>query len=247
MDSAPIPRILHQTWRDDRPPPRLAAWRDGWRRLHPHWEHRFYTDADIRRWIARHRPEWGDLYAAYRHPIQRVDLFRYLVVHHHGGLYADLDMACRRPVDPLLAAGGCVLSVEAHLTRAYQAELGYRRPVQIANCIFAAPPGHPFLARLLDRLRRQGAGPVPSDGAVEEATGPRRLTRTYFDLPAGERRAVRLLPQIHLMAPTVYPDLFPFDRRVYARHHCAGTWKRAGRRVGLRRRLVERSRLPRFW
>lgn len=225
----------------------MAALRDGWRRRHPHWSYRFYTDADCRDVVRRHFPDWTGIYDAYRRPIQRVDLFRYLIVYHHGGLYADMDMACFRPVDALLGGSTCVLSVEALLTRAYQRELGYRKPLQVANCIFAAAPGHPFFSQVLEKVRHHARTQAVSDRDVEDATGPRMLTRVYFSLDENVRSQIRLLPQIHLMAPTCYPDRFPFNRKVYARHHCAGTWKTPSGPISLNRRWIERNRLPRFW
>jgi hypothetical protein len=43
-----IPRIIHQTWKTADVPPRFAAWRESWARLHPGWQHRLWTDEDNR-------------------------------------------------------------------------------------------------------------------------------------------------------------------------------------------------------
>lgn len=40
---------------------------------------------------------------AYKYPIQRIDAFKYFVLWHYGGIYMDMDIACRRSLDPLLA------------------------------------------------------------------------------------------------------------------------------------------------
>src|SRR5262245_10095931 len=107
-----IPHILHQTWQTEELPPHFARWRAGWRALHPHWEHRFYTDSDIARIIADRAPQWRATFEALTIPIQRVDFFRYLIVYLDGGVYADLDMVCYRANDVLLDGATCVLGVE---------------------------------------------------------------------------------------------------------------------------------------
>ena len=50
-----IPRIIHQTWKDDAPPARFASFQAAWRRLHPQWTYRFWTDATARAFVAEAR------------------------------------------------------------------------------------------------------------------------------------------------------------------------------------------------
>ena len=187
--------------------------------------------------------DWLGLYDGLPRTIQRVDLFRYLVLYLDGGLYADLDMACFQPVDRLLAGAGCVLSVEAHLTRRRQRELGYARPVQLANCVLASRAGHPFLRGLLDRIRAAPAGDQADDDEVEDSTGPRALTRHFYASEAA-RRDVRVLPQVFLMSPNEYPRLAPLSANLYARHLTAWSWRSDRVSKGAWRRWVERNRLP---
>ena len=228
-----IPHIVHQTWKSADLPPRFAKWRQAWRTLHPQWDHRFYDDADIRRVIADRAPRWLSVHDRLPRAIQRVDLFRYLIVYLDGGLYADLDMEPHLPSDSLVADASCVFCVEFHLGARRQKELGYRLPWQIANCIFAAAPGHEFFAEILDEIGRRASNPVIKDADVEDITGPRMLTRLAFALTREQRGAVRILPQINWMAPREYPRIGPLARLVHASHATAGTWRTA--------------RIPRLW
>jgi mannosyltransferase OCH1-like enzyme len=245
-----IPRILHQTWRTAELPPLFRRCRDGWLARHPAWEHRFYDDDDCRSVVSAIGGAWLAIYEALSTAIQRADLFRYLVVHAHGGVYADLDMECFRPIDALVDGAACVLSVEAHLTARRQAELGYARPLQLANCVFAAAPGTPFFARVLGRIERaaeRGELGVEVDADVEDTTGPRMLTRCFDGLGADERDSIRVLPQILLMAPLGCPRVPFFGPPIHARHLTAGTWKAKSARSSLQRWWVERNRLPPLW
>jgi len=243
--SADIPKILHQTWRSADLPPQFARWRRTWLDLHPDWEHRFYDDDDIHRIVANRAAHLVPVFAALPHPIARIDLFRYLIVALDGGLYADMDMEAYRPSDNLLAGASAVLSVEAKIGQRYQAQLGYKQPWQIANCIFAAAPGHPLLAAMIERVARTAAAPPTRDADVEDIAGPRALTRLLYELPATQRGALRVLPQIHWMAPWEYPRIGPLARLIHARHATSGTWRSAAEaKRPWRERLTARNRLP---
>ena len=39
-------------------------------------------------------------------PVQKADIFRYIVLMVHGGVYADIDVTCVRPVDQWIAHTG---------------------------------------------------------------------------------------------------------------------------------------------
>ena len=244
---AEIPRILHQTWRADAVPAPFQRCRDGWLAQHPSWEHRLYDDAACLVFVRSRGARWLDLYERLPTAIQRADLFRYLVVDAYGGVYADVDMACYRPIDALLAGASCALSIEAHLTRRRQHELGYTQPRQLANCIFSATPGHPFLQALIDEIASLVRLDVQTDADVEDSTGPRMLTRVFERLDPEEQAGIRVLPQMLLMAPRECPRVPLLGPPIHARHLFAGSWKRPSGRASLRRWWIERSRIPPLW
>ena len=220
-----IPAILHQTWRTADLPMPFAAWRIGWIKRHPDWDHRLYDDGSIRRTICDRAPRWLPTYEALPRAIQRVDFFRYLIVYLDGGLYADIDTVSYLPCDPLLDGENCVLGIELHLHRHLQEELSYNQPWQLANFIFAAAPGHPLFGTLIEAIARAARTPARDDEIVQEVTGPRMLTRVVQKLPKQEARSIRILPQVAWNAPWAYPRLGPLARRIYARHACFGSWR----------------------
>lgn len=76
-------------------------------------------------------------YDGYKYPIQRVDAFKYFVLWHYGGVYMDLDVSCRRPLQPLL-------EFPAWFPRAH--------PVGVGNDLMAARPQHPVMGKILQEL-----------------------------------------------------------------------------------------------
>lgn len=237
-----IPAIIHQTWKSLHFPKDVALLKQGWERLNPSFEHRFYEDAGCRKVVAEVFPDYIDDYDRLPVPVMRADVFRYAVVYRDGGVYADMDMECLKPIGSLLHLGGCVLSEEAHLGTVRQKELGYQRPIQIANCIFAAVPRHAFFRaafeRAMDLFR---AHSDPQEISVEDVTGPRMLTRLYEKFTDED---VTVLPQIVLMAPLDYPNIWPLNQHMHARHRTFGTWKSEGVRQSFMRKIIERNRPP---
>jgi inositol phosphorylceramide mannosyltransferase catalytic subunit len=221
-----IPKIIHQTWKNAELPAPFRSYQQSWRDHHPGWEYRFYDDAACRALVRDHVPTLLPLYDACPHPVQRADIFRYLAVARYGGLYADLDMECYRPMDALLAGASCVFGIEARLAPRRARLLKLRHTERIANCIFATEAGHPVFTGIIAALER-----IPRGAALAEevigTTGPGMLT----DVVQAYRQShpVRILPQICWLPPTRpdYPNRFPFNLHMYAKHHFAGTWKPA--------------------
>ncbi|MBL1098006.1 glycosyltransferase [Streptomyces coffeae] len=218
-----IPPLIHQTWKDDDVPPRWRAWAASWRRHHPEWEYRLWTDADNRAFLEQHYPWFLPVYDGYPEPIMRADAIRYFLLDHFGGVYADLDFECLRPVTDLLAGRELVLGLEPeeHTRLLWARRRGLRRVV--GNAFLASRPGHPFWAHAHRELVGTHTAPGPLD-----ATGPYFLTRAVDSAPSG--------CSISLLGPqTLYPVPSPHATEAYGRHevdlsqayavhHWSGSW-----------------------
>lgn len=237
-----IPFVLHQIWLSGEPPADQLVLRDSFRRFNPTLDMRFHDDAAAARLVRDAFPDLVPLFESLAFPVLKADLFRLVAVLHHGGFYADMDMECLAPLDHLSRHDHAIFGVEAKVTRIRQRELGYAQPYQLANCIFAAPPGHPFVRALLDHVVAElTAKPVTRKADVENTTGPRAVTRFFY---ARRPADVRVLKQIYWVPPDGYADFAPLAGRILCRHHFKGSWKDTGEARSLKRRLIERNRLP---
>jgi hypothetical protein len=117
-----IPRLLHRVWVGPEPVPDELD--ESWRRCHPDWEHRVWTDADLR---SLSLPEEALDPSGLSHVV------RYQVLALHGGVYVNADLEATRTFDPLL--------------RGVQAFAAYTRPGLVGTGILGAVPGHPALSR----------------------------------------------------------------------------------------------------
>jgi FkbM family methyltransferase len=106
----PIPARIFQTWKSrDSVPPRLAAWSSTFRAHNPAFTYTLWDDRDNRDFIQREFPWFLNLYDRYPAEIYRADAVRYFHLYMYGGLYADMDTECLRPLDGLLNLAGVVL------------------------------------------------------------------------------------------------------------------------------------------
>lgn len=239
--TSPIPMLLSQTWKSEVLPPEAAILRDGWIKKNPKLDCRIFDDAKSRRVVQDIVPDLIDSYDRLPHPVMRADIFRYAIIYRDGGMYADIDMECIGPIDEFMRAGPCLMAIESHLTHTRMKELEYPAPIQIANCIFAAVPGHPFFLAAIHRALAlfQLEKTVGYD-RVEDITGPRMLTRLFFEQ---EWEGMVVAHQIGLMAPLHYPDIWPINRNMFTRHRTYGTWKIPSKNTSLSRLWIERNKL----
>ena len=221
----PIPRVVHQTWKNAEVPGDLAAWRRSWIALNPGWEPRLWTDEDCRELIRRDYPWFLAVFDEYPEGVMRADAARAFILHRHGGVYADLDFECLRPLAPLLEGKGAVLGVEPerHRVRHFPLPGGPGRIV--CNAFMASVPGHPFW----EHVHRALVG-AHREREVLDATGPFLLTRACESWP--RRGELSLEPPALLYpitADEAWDELTPEVRRLlaataFAVHHWRGSW-----------------------
>lgn len=98
-----IPKIIHQTWKDVFIPHWLAKYVATWIHLNPDWEYIFWSDNDLDLLIAEEFPFLVSSYSSLPLKIMKVDLARYCIMSKYGGVYADIDFECYRPLGNILA------------------------------------------------------------------------------------------------------------------------------------------------
>jgi len=145
LGSSDVPKIIHQSWKTTQLREDHEVWQHSWIDANPGWKYMFWTDLDNRQLVADFYPDLLYTYDILPKNITRADFVRALYMHKYGGVYADLDTWCLRPVDTLLTAGPGI---------AYVAEMGpdliYEH--NIPNAWYASSPGHPFWLFFAERV-----------------------------------------------------------------------------------------------
>ncbi|KAI9100395.1 nucleotide-diphospho-sugar transferase [Phlyctochytrium arcticum] len=134
-----VPPIMHYI-AIDMTPPYPAKWlaaRASCVALHPTWTFMYWDTASATAFIQREHPTLLKQWQSYRVPIQRADTLRYLLLYTYGGTYLDMDLECKRPLDPF---------------RKFEFIAPAAHPVGISNGFIMAAPTHPFLAQVVSQL-----------------------------------------------------------------------------------------------
>jgi len=153
-----------------------------WTVHNPSFDVWFWTDSGVRRLLDLYFPAWlVELYDSYPLAINRADLRKYVVLYAVGGVVADLDVECLRPLTPLLdrlqlSQHGCVVGQEPRLHREFLYSAGAEPYVTTA--VIACRPQHPFVRFVLGLLPRyaDNADKLRWNDNVLNSTGPTFLS-----------------------------------------------------------------------
>ncbi|RKZ53629.1 MAG: hypothetical protein DRQ99_31665, partial [Candidatus Parabeggiatoa sp. nov. 3] len=223
----PIPKIIHQTWKDKHVPPNCVPLQRTWLTHHPDWEYWLWTDVDNRAFISEHYAWFLPVYDGYPENIMRADAVRYFMLYHYGGLYVDLDFECLRPLEPLLVGREVVIALEPleHLEKELVRQRSFKQV--LCNALIASQPKHPFWEQVFQELKVYQNANDPLD-----ATGPFMLTRAYDSF--SQREALTIESSERLCPITdeqsrhgILKDNATRQRiakTAYAIHHWHGTW-----------------------
>jgi len=100
QDTTTIPTYIWQTYKTKELSAEVANIRNSWITKNPGWTVELYDDDDIDRYI---KTSWEeDMYSFYKAlplGVMKADLWRYLILTTHGGVYADIDSLCLKPVN----------------------------------------------------------------------------------------------------------------------------------------------------
>jgi mannosyltransferase OCH1-like enzyme len=217
-----IPRCIHQIWIQgaDAVPPRYRAAALTWKKRNPGWTHRLWDEKSLRALMLARAPEWWAVYSVQPEVEAKADVARYALLHAIGGLYADIDTECRRPIGPLLARSNSRL----HATY-YSGDR--RSPIECAtNSVVASCPRHPIWSLVLRRLEGNGLHML-----VVCRTGPdmlRPLLRQYAEDNPGD---VTLIGYPHAITTFIMPRVSMRALSWMRRENCILDFNDSGRRA----------------
>jgi hypothetical protein len=147
-----IPRLIHQSWKIREIPANLREFQRSWQVHHPAWEYKLWTDADNRRLIDEHYPQFAAFYQRLSPSILKADFVRMAYMHCFGGLYVDLDFEALRPLDGLLNKPQIVVGREFDGAGRFMRGRDY-----VVNALMASPAGHSVWLEIMqavhDRFR----------------------------------------------------------------------------------------------
>ncbi|CAD6592665.1 MAG: hypothetical protein ASARMPREDX12_006343 [Alectoria sarmentosa] len=135
-------------------------------------------------------------FLALRDPVLRADLVRYLILYGDGGVYADLDTVCLRPIHTWVPAGlkgkvNMVIGIEGDSLGGTMIK-GFSQHVGLGQATLAAKPGHFMMKRVIERVlsrlrmlaERQNSTLAAIEASYEDVidtTGPGVFSECIYD------------------------------------------------------------------
>ncbi|KAF2637926.1 hypothetical protein P280DRAFT_471593 [Massarina eburnea CBS 473.64] len=165
---AVIPRKIWQTWKTG---PLAFEQRDSdaaktWPAKNPSYRYEVLTDDNALQYVEWHygihgfnRPDIIDLYKELNITIIKADLLRYLVMYAEGGVYADIDVECLRPVARFIPERYTEEEVDMIVGVEIDEPDFAKHPILGSKCksfcqwTFAAKPRLPVMMRLIENIQ----------------------------------------------------------------------------------------------
>ena len=187
-----IPKIIHQIWIGSSFPEKYKEFQESWKKHHPSWEYRLWTDKEIRELKLINQA----MYDKATNLGEKSDIARYEILYRFGGLYVDTDFECLKSFDYL------------HHTCCFYAGLLSPRSANafnVANGLMGSCPGHPLLRECIYTM-------IPTNDnspmGIISRTGPYHLARCFRCL-----LLENALPEYTLMLPVNFLYAFPAWKR----------------------------------
>lgn len=145
-----------------------------WLKYNPGFSSHVWNEEEAEQLINRYYPQYMSLFKKCPYPVQSVDVFRIIIMHHIGGFYLDTDMECINSVEPLRKQS--LILVKSRYCRKIGGIL--------SNCFLASIPGNNFWINVLDDMKKliiiaKPLSLVSKYASVMSTTGPIQLTYTY--------------------------------------------------------------------
>ncbi len=196
-------RIIHQTYKTTVLPDKWKNTPQSWQSLNPSFEYKFWTDEMIDQFVQTKFPQHYDYFRSLPYNIQRVDMVRYMWLYEYGGIYADLDLACIKPIEPLL------LFYETSFPRAEVILVPSQNAVndggtgetpELTNAFMISKPKCSFWLHVINTLKKKCIPWYANFSRhlyVIFTTGPRLVLRAYKSY-SSRKTTIQIAPQMFL-------------------------------------------------
>lgn len=136
-----IPKVIYQTWYKKDLPTCIQSQISRMMSLNKEWKWKFYDDDNIQTWMRQHfSGHVCEMYNSIQVGAAKADLWRYMVLYKHGGVYLDVDSTINTNLDEFIDHGD-----EAVLTR--EGNEG-----SFVQWLLIFKKGHPILKILIENI-----------------------------------------------------------------------------------------------
>lgn len=203
-----IPKIIHHIAPIDR-----SNWHykwidcfESWVEKFPDFEHKMWDDDDIEKFITENYNWYLKIYKSYDRNIKRYDMARILILHHFGGIYADMDYIVYKNFYKEMPTGKISTPISP-----------FRLHEFVQNALFISPKNHVFWLMCLDfSISRTHIT------SVLDATGPKLVSDCYYEFFPICKNFINLLPSEKFNPSWRTPEFESND--LVTKHLCSNSW-----------------------
>lgn len=203
--SSNIPKIIHQTAPKD-----TSKWKEvwfecqkSWKEKYPDYQYILWTDEDLDAFMKKNYNSYYSMYINYDKNIKRIDMARYFILYHYGGIYADMDYECINRFEHLLPSDKVSIC-----------ESPYKEWEEVQNSLMVSPIHHPFWFKVIEKASYR-----THLKNILKSTGPILLTDIY----------VKNKDMVYILNVDMYnpkPDSEQFKNpNIYTRHFGTISWE----------------------
>jgi len=215
LDRPPIytvPKKIHFIWIGPKPFPEHSI-RNllSWRKHHPSWEMFLWTDdpkrplpiKDMKRELIANLGlgPFQRFFEESNNWSEKSDLVRFMIMYKKGGIYADHDVWCVRPLDPLSSHYDFV----AGYAPLHYYEHSHNSPFIPNTGLIVSRPNHPIIQKTISRLcERWDMFGKRFPGEDRESVGKRVIARTFDPFAYCVSRYISSDKHRNIILPTCY-------------------------------------------
>lgn len=206
-----IPKIIHQIWIGSELPEVFKKYMQTWQDMHPNWQYILWDDQKIK----------DELFPLYNQKFYdqsdsmgvKSDLLKWEIIYRYGGVYADVDFECLRPLD--------LFHYTYDFYTAYQPLDAFF--VQLGAALYAAYPKHPIMKHCIETIKDDWH----HKGAPKKS-GPVHFSKSFIATAGKDGSRDIVFPAFYMYPQGSTERELKYDEWIaggaYAIHHWAKSW-----------------------
>ena len=175
-----IPKIIHQIWIGNKKlPNNYIKYMRSWKKYNPSWDYILWDDEKVKNLKLKN----DFAYYSSSNYGYKSDILRYEILHKFGGLYADTDFECLKPIPDNLLIFDFIVSMM------------FGNEPTLGNALILSSPKNKLIRKLINNITTLNTN---SSKEVFEKSGPNYISKNYFLISKEEIQNYLVLPSNYL-------------------------------------------------
>ena len=186
-----IPKIIHQIWwqGENNIPKTYPDYRSSWKNKNKDFNYIFWDQNTIEKLVDNYFPFIKNKFNSLSKMIQKIDIAKYMILYHYGGIYVDIDSECLKPINNLIKTFDKkkILLTEFNLNPLEKLlAFGKTKGVVVQNGFMGSTRSHTFWLHCLKVFENEDMNKKKYETQLKyifRTTGPGLLTESYHSYP----------------------------------------------------------------